>query len=207
MASIQNREHRSLAMLSPGHKEKRINTDFYVEGLAATFEPYELYESDGIKYYEKIDRNAFIGCDMSDIIMQYDHKGRVLARKSNGSLIVEVTERGLFVAADLSNSNASTEMYQDIASGLVSKMSWSFTIANEEFDRETRTRIIKKVKKIYDISCVSIPANNDTEINARSYFDSLTEELRAEQHRKRAMQLKIKALLLQNTIRKELKND
>ena len=79
---------------------KRIESDYYIEGYATTFEPYELYEHDGIKFYEQIDRNAFDGADFSDVIMQYDHEGRVMARQSNKTLIVEPDERGLFVCAD-----------------------------------------------------------------------------------------------------------
>ena len=108
---------------------QRLDSEHYVEGYATKFEPYELYEFDGVKYYEKIDRNAFEGADMSDIIMQYDHAGRVLARKSNGSLIVEPNDEGLFICADLSKSDAGRSLYEDIESELVTRMSWAFTVA------------------------------------------------------------------------------
>lgn len=189
MPKVKEREYRNLNLLKPS---KRLNSDFYVEGLAATYEPYELYEIDGVKYYEKIDRNAFIGADMNDIIFQYDHTGRVLARKSNNTLIVEPTEKGLFIAADLSTSKASQELYQDIASKLITRMSWAFTIAEDYFDRESRTRVITKVKKIYDCSAVSIPANNETSISARSYFNGEIEKQLA--HRRKALQLKLKLI-------------
>lgn len=173
---------------------KRIDSDYYVEGLATTYEPYELYEFDGVKYYEQIDRNAFDEADISDVIMQYDHEGRVLARQSNGSLIVEPNDEGLFICADLSGSNASQEMFQDITSGLVTKMSWAFTVSEESYDRDTRTRTILKVKKIYDVSAVSIPANSETLISARSFFDGVIEEEKQELlERKRQIQrLKLK---------------
>lgn len=191
MPKVKEREYRSLNLLEPS---KRLNSEFYVEGIAATYEPYELYEVDGVKYYEKIDRNAFVNTDMSDVILQYDHKGRVLARQSNGTLIVEPQEKGLFVAADLSTSNASKELYQDIASGLVTRMSWAFTVAEDYFDRETRTRVISKVKKIYDCSAVSIPQNPETEISARSYFNGEIEKEKQLANKKRILQMKIKIL-------------
>lgn len=177
-------------------QEKRLDSNFYVEGYATTYEPYELYEIDGIKYYEQIDRNAFIGADMSDVIMQYDHEGRVLARQSNGSLIVEPSDDGLFICADLSHSSASKDLYEDITSGLVTKMSWAFTVAEDEFDRDTRTRIIKRVNKVYDVSAVSIPANADTLINARSFFDGVIEEEKQEllERRKKLLRLKLKIM-------------
>lgn len=177
-------------------QEKRLDSNFYVEGYATTFEPYELYEVDGVKYYEKIDRNAFIGADMSDVIMQYDHEGRVLARQSNGSLIVDPNDDGLFICADLGHSSASKDLYEDITSGLVTKMSWAFTVAEDEFDRDTRTRIIKRVNKVYDVSAVSIPANADTLINARSFFDGVIEEEKQEllERKKQLIRLKLKLM-------------
>ena len=178
-------------------QQKRMDSNFYVEGFATTFEPYELYEYEGVKYYEQIDRNAFIGADMSDVIMQYDHAGRVLARQSNGSLIVEPNDDGLFICADLSNSSASKDLYEDITSGLVTKMSWAFTVAEDEYKRETRTRIIKRVNKVYDVSAVSIPANSDTLINARSFFDGVIEEEKQELLERRKQLLRLKTKLYQ----------
>lgn len=181
--------------MEPNQTQKRIETDFYVEGFATTFEPYELFEVDGVTYYEQIDRNAFINADMSDVIMQYDHTGRVMARQSNGSLIIEPNDDGLFICADLSKSNASRELFEDISQGLVTKMSWAFTIAEEEFDRDTRTRLIKRVKKVYDVSAVSIPANDDTLISARSFFDGVIEEEKQELLERRRQLLRIKLKL------------
>lgn len=162
-------------------QEKRIDSDYYVEGYATTFnKPYELYEFDGVKYYEVIDRHALDGADMSDIIMQYDHSGKVIARKSNNTLIVEPNNDGLFICADLSKSAASKELYEEINNGLVTKMSWAFTVAEDNYDRDTRTRTISKIKKIYDVSAVSIPANDDTDIKARSFFSGEIEKEKQE---------------------------
>lgn len=163
-----------------------------MEGYATTFEPYVMYEFDGIKVYEQIDRNALQGADLSDVIMQYDHEGRVLARQSNGSLIIEVDEKGLFVAADLSKTNASRELFEDIDQGLVTKMSWAFTIAEDEYDKESRTRIIKRINKVYDVSAVSIPANGDTLINARSFFDGVIKDEQQELLKRKRQALQIK---------------
>lgn len=148
----------------------------------------------GVKYYEVIDRHALDGADMSDVILQYDHEGKVLARNSNGTLQVEIDDYGLLVAADLGKSNASKELYEEIDNGLVTRMSWAFTVAEEAYDRETRTRVIKRVKKLYDVSAVSIPANQDTEISARSYFNGVIEEEKQELlvQRKRILKLKLK---------------
>lgn len=189
------REYRAIVLpLQTQETNKRIDTDYYVEGYATTFdEPYLLYEIDGIKYYEKIDRNALEGADISDVIMQYDHQGKVLARLSNGTLGIEPTEKGLFIYADLSKSQEARELYEEIKNGLVTKMSWAFTVADEEYDKETRTRIIKRIKKVYDVSAVSIPANDGTIISARSFIDGVIEKEQQEllERRKRKIKLLI----------------
>lgn len=170
-------------------QQKRIESDNYVEGYATTFdEPYVLWEYDGIKYYEVIDRNALAEADMSDVIMQYDHQGKVLARLSNNTLGLEPDNKGLFIFADLSKSQASREMYGEIESGLVNKMSWAFTVAEDKYNNETRTRTITKIRKVYDVSAVSIPANGDTNISARSYCEGvIAKETQELQERNKAL--------------------
>lgn len=163
---------RALTVLSHNPAERRIDTEHYVEGFAARYEPYVLYyDHRGEPVYERFERGCFDNCDMSDIIMQYDHEGRVLARNSNGSLIVEATDEGLFVAADLGRTEAARELHADIQAGMVTKMSWRFRCGNYYFDNDTRTIVHLTVKKIYDVSAVSIPANDNTEINARAWVD------------------------------------
>ena len=169
-------------LLPPQAAEKRLDSEYYVEGYATTFDdPYVLYEYDGVKYREKIDRYALDGADLSDVIMQYGHAGRVLARNSNGTLLLEPNERGLFIAADLSKSEAARSMYEEIGSGLVTRMSWAFRVEKDAYDRATRTRTVLKIAKVYDVSAVSVPANPATEISARSYFDGVIERERQEQ--------------------------
>ncbi len=166
---------RALAVLTHSPTQKRIDSDFYVEGYAARFEPYELYrDANGEPVYECFERGCFDGCDMNDIIYQFDHAGKVMARTSNGSLIVEPDESGLFVAADLSRTATARAHYEDdIASQMVTKMSWRFAVGDYYFDRETRTIVHTSVRKIYDVSSVSIPANDNTEINARAWVDGV----------------------------------
>ena len=154
--------------------KNRFNSDFYVEGYATTFEdPYEMFEDyDGWKYVEVIDRNALDGCDMSDVIFQYDHEGRVYARNTNNTLYFEPNEHGLFIAADLSKTSLARQMYEDIQVGNVTRMSWAFIPSEEVYteDRENKvfTTRITRVKKMFDVSAVSYPADPNTEISARN---------------------------------------
>ena len=193
----QDREYRTLAApLSAQAAAKRIETDFYVEGYATTFEsPYLLYEIEGTKFYERIDAHALDGADMSDVIMQYDHEGRVFARQSNGSLILMPDHKGLLIAADLGRTDLARGLYQDIQAGMITKMSWAFTVKTDSYDRATHTRTILEIKKVYDVSAVSIPANGDTEISARSFAHRSYEAERQERLLQRARLLKIRASL------------
>mgnify|MGYP005764823659 FL=1 len=171
-----------MPLLIPAETNKRFDTDYYVEGYATTFEdPYALWEYDGVQYKEVIDRHALDGADLSDVIMQYDHGGRVFARtgKSN-TLLIEPQEHGLFMAADLSKTEQARSMHEDIAAGLVTKMSWAFTVQEDSYDRDTHTRRILKIKKVYDVSAVSFPANPSTDISARSWLDGVIEAEKAE---------------------------
>ena len=171
-----------MPLLIPAEANKRFDTDYYVEGYATTFEdPYVLWEYDWVQYKEVIDRHALDGADLSDVIMQYDHGGRVFARtgKSN-TLLIEPQEHGLFMAADLSKTEQARSMHEDIAAGLVTKMSWAFTVQEDSYDRDTHTRRILKIKKVYDVSAVSFPANPSTDISARSWLDGVIEAEKAE---------------------------
>ena len=127
--------------------------------------------------------------------MQYDHEGRVFARQSNKTLLLEPDIKGLFVAADLSKTDLARGLYQDIDAGMITKMSWAFTVAEESYDRETHTRTILKIKKVYDVSAVSIPANGDTEISARNFAHRSYEAEKQELLNKRVQLLKIRTML------------
>lgn len=194
----KEREYRALAApLSAVAAAKRIDTEYYVEGYATTFnKPYLLYEfEDGTKYYERVDAHALDGADMSDVIMQYDHEGRVFARQSNKTLILVPDHKGLLVAADLGKTDLARGLYQDIDAGMITKMSWAFTVLEDSYDRATHTRTILKIKKVYDVSAVSIPANGDTEISARNFARRSYEAEKQELLKRRVQLLKIRASL------------
>ena len=164
---------RSLQLFTPAPAVKRIESNYYVEGYAARYEPYVLFEDEDGPIYERFDRECFTGCDMSDIIFQLNHQGTVMARLSNGSLIVEPDEVGLFTAADLGRTESARRLYEEISTGMVTKMSWGFILGDYTYDQESRTIIHRSVRKIFDVSAVSIPANQNTSINARSWADGV----------------------------------
>lgn len=178
MAIKNDRQYRMIQL--PEMQFRAVEDEeqpFVVEGYATTYDdPYTLFEYDGIKYQEKISRDALAGADMGDVIFLYNHEGMVFARQSNGTLELSSDDRGLHVRADLSSTEDSRRMYESIKAGLVTQMSWAFTINAEEYDERTHTRTISSVKKVYDVSAVSIPANPNTDISARSFWDGVIAE-------------------------------
>lgn len=184
-----------------------------VEGHASTFnQPYELtsyrdWEGYDVLINEQVDPNAFAKCDMTDVIMQYDHEGRVLARTRNGTLEISTDTTGLYVKADLSKSELGAGLYKDIKNGIIDRMSFGFTIDGSKTERTvdeqnktiTVLRTITKVGKLYDVSAVSIPANDGTDISARSFTDGVIEKLKAErldelkkEKQRKALKLKLR---------------
>lgn len=187
MPNKTDREYRSMTLAVEERAEEEQER-MVVSGYASTFdEPYKLWEDDSVEVWEKVDRSAFDETDMSDVIMQYDHAGRVFARVRNNTLTVSPDERGLFISADLSGTDIGRSLYQEIAGGYTDRMSFGFTVdedTREIVDDRTSgktvmTRTITKVGKLYDVSAVSLPANPGTSISAR-FLDGAIEEARAE---------------------------
>lgn len=197
MAIKDDREYRMIQM--PEMQFRALEEDdqkYIVEGYATTFnDPYVMYEYDGVKYKEEIDRDALLEADMGDVIFLYNHEGMVFARQSNGTLQLSANDKGLYVRADLSSTEASRQMYESIKAGLVTQMSWAFTISDEEYDEKKHTRSIRKIRKVYDVSAVSIPANPNTDISARSYFDGVIEQERRSERERAEKVERIKNLL------------
>ena len=166
----EGREYRALQDFSLVHREEG-SEEYRVKGTAVVFDtPTVIAEYDGIKYCEVIDRHAFDECDLSDVIMNYNHAGKVVARLRNKTLALDINERGVDIEANLGGTNAGRELYEEIDGGYVDKMSFSFTVREAKYDSTTHTRTITKVKKLYDVSAVDIPAYNETSIAARSFF-------------------------------------
>lgn len=180
---IENgREYRNLVL-----EIKEDNTDYMVSGYATTFDqPYVLYHIDDNKVVkEQVDRNAFENTDMSDVIFQYDHEGRVFARLSNDTLKLTTDQHGLLVEAYLGGTEIGRNLYEEIKGGYTNKMSFGFTVADDDIaeEKDGYLRTIKSIGKLYDVSAVSLPANDYTEISARNRCDGAIAEIEQERAR------------------------
>ena len=209
----QGREFRRMAtpmQVRADEGDDPAENDCSVEGYATTFNQlYELWSMDGYTVEEQVDARAFDDCDMSDVIMQYDHHGRVFARNRNQTLTVNPDEHGLHVVAVLGGTELGRQVYEEIKGGYSDRMSFAFTVAEDKRevfeDHETGNvtvrRTILRINKLYDVSVVSIPANDATEIFARGMADGAiswaAQELRAYEARCRARKrLKLKLKLM-----------
>lgn len=145
-----------------------------IEGYAVVFDnPATHYE-----YTEIVDKNAFNGCDMSDVCLKYNHQDNflILARTRNNSLQLIVDDKGLKIRAELIDTTNNRDVYKMIKARLLEKMSFAFTVDKEEYDHETNTRRILHIDKLYDVSIVDVPFYDSTEIYARKKEDYLKEK-------------------------------
>ena len=207
MAVKNDREYRDMTMEIRSAEAEDVEQEErkVVKGYASTFnEPYTLYENDDWRFDEVVDARAFDNTDMSDVIMQYDHEGRVFARMSNNTLTVTPDEKGLLIEADLGGTELGRQLFEEIRGGYTNKMSFGFTVDGEEV-RDTKApdgkaltvRTITSVRKLYDVSAVSLPANDATSISVRSLTDGEIERIQAERLEAEKLELRRKKLMLE----------
>ena len=195
MAITKDREYRSFEF-SPTKEAEMI-----IEGIPVVFEEKTvMFEVDGIKYYEKVSRDAFNGALIDDVVLNIDHVGKPAAKTKNGTLELEVRNNDIYMKADLSKNATGRELFEDITNGFYDKMSFAFTIADEEYDKDTRTRTIKRVDRLYDVSAVTVPAYQQTTLNARSFFSVEAEKELLE---KREQELRVAKLRLRLKLKGE----
>ena len=204
MAVKSNREYRDMTMeVRTAETEEASDNRKMVTGYASTFnEPYTLYENDDWRFNEVVDARAFDNTDMSDVILQYDHCGRVFARISNNTLTVTPDEKGLLIEADLGGTELGRQLFEEIRGGYTNKMSFGFTVDGEDYldtkdadGKALTVRTITSVRKLYDVSAVSLPANDATSISVRSLTDGEIERIQAERLEAEALELRRRKLL------------
>ena len=204
MAVKSEREYRDMTMeVRTAETDEAPDERKMVTGYASTFnEPYTLYENDDWRFNEVVDARAFDNTDMSDVILQYDHCGRVFARISNNTLTVTPDEKGLLIEADLGGTELGRQLFEEIRGGYTNKMSFGFTVDGEEIrdmkdadGKDLTVRRITSVRKLYDVSAVSLPANDATSISVRSLTDGEIERIQAERLEAEKLELRRRKLL------------
>ncbi|XXO39442.1 phage major capsid protein (plasmid) [Lactiplantibacillus plantarum] len=136
-------------------------------------------------FVEVIDPKALDGVDLSNVIMLDQHDfSKPLASVKAGTLKLDIDEKGLHFVATLDDSvSYANDAYQNVKSGNVDSMSFRFDIddGSDEFTRDEDgkiTRTIKQVKSLFEISTVTVPAYDDSnvQVNKRSYEDYLNSQ-------------------------------
>ena len=194
------REYRDFTLAVVENENNDTEERKMVNGYASVFDtPYTLYDGSDVVIQEQVDSRAFDEADLSDVIFQYNHEGRVFARTSNNTLAIIPDERGLAIEADLGGTDIGNQLYQEIKGGYTTKMSYGYTVREAEWTdskmedgRTLELRTIKAVGKVYDVSAVSIPANDATSISVRNLSDGVIAEIEAE--RLKALELERRKL-------------
>ena len=206
----EGRQYRTIDV-SGFERRSEGDSERVVSGYATTFnQPYELYRFSvaGSVYIinEQIDARAFDETDMSDVVMQYDHEGRVFARISNGTLELDPDEHGLHIRANLGGTEIGRQLYEEIEGGYTTKMSFGFRVGEdkreETVERNNETgvttttilRTITKISKLYDVSAVSLPANDATSISARNFGEGVVAEIMEEVQKREKQKQKIRII-------------
>lgn len=155
-----------------------------IVGYAAKFESW----SDPIMgwFREKIARGAFDGCDLSDVIMCFNHNtDSILARTTSGTLRLEVDDVGLRFAFEAPNTTSGSDMLELVRRGDVSKCSFRFGVEQDEWQYADEQnglamdeRMILRFSRVVDVSLVVFPAYPETEASVRYLEERKAEYLR-----------------------------
>lgn len=133
-----------------------------LEGYAALYnEPTDLGP-----FREMIAPGAFAEVLDDDVRLLLNHDGAPLARTKNGTLQLSDDERGLMYRAELIDTQAGRDLYAMVKRGDITQSSFGFTIEKQEI-QEDGLRVITKVGRLLDVSPVTYPAYESTEVYAR----------------------------------------
>ena len=188
---MKNKEIRLLdvELRTSDEDEKMI-----VEGYAITFNQPATHG-----YTEIISEKALDNTDMSDVPLKYNHEDShlIMARTRNKSLELKKDDKGLFIRAELIDTQSNKDIYKSIKAGLIDKMSFAFATRGDEYDYDTDTRTITDIEKLFDVSVVDMPFYDSTSVYARGENDDFLarrEELRKEHEEKLAEEQRKQAL-------------
>ena len=153
-----------------------------LEGYAIVFNEETLIGDAKRGFREMVMPSALTNASMKDVPLKYNHMDNflVIARTKNGSLKLEVDDKGLKIRAELLDTQTNKDIYKMVQNGLLDKMSFAFTVNAQEWDRsgDVPLRKITSIERLYDVSIVDLPAYEGTSIYSRS-LDFVESELRA----------------------------
>jgi len=180
---------KEVRLLDVEYRAEEKDGKMIIEGYPVTFNSPATHYG----YTEIIEPKAFEGCDMSDVVMRYNHNDGylIMARTRNRSLQLDVDSFGMKSTAELIDTGPNKDVYKSVQAGLIDKMSFAFTVEEDSFDYDTDTRTIKKISKLYDVSVVDVPYYDSTSVYARKLdnFMDYKKVIESEKRKKLAMKL------------------
>lgn len=128
---------------------------------------------------EMIASGALDECNLKDVRFLVNHNTDMipLARSrnnnKNSTMQLSPDKKGMEIRVNLDteNNTDSKNLYSAIKRGDITNMSFMFTIDDEEWndlESEHPTRIIRKIGQVFEVSAVTFPAYESTEISARN---------------------------------------
>lgn len=158
-----------------------------IVGYGATFETWS--EPICGWFREKIARDAFAECDMSDVIACFNHNpDNLLARTTSGTLELTVDDKGLRFSFEAPRTTLGNDMLEQVRRGDISKCSFRFVVgedswvyADDKNGLECDERTLLKIRRLFDVALVVYPAYKDTEVSVRLLEERKAEHLRREE--------------------------
>nr|DAY85263.1 MAG TPA: prohead serine protease [Caudoviricetes sp.] len=122
------------------------------------------------EFVEVISPEALRNADLSDVRCLIDHNSSyVLGRTVADTLKLEVDDVGLRFRCELPNTSYARDLYENIKLGNINQCSFGFTIEEDgdEFERREDgifKRTVNKIRSLFDVSIVTYPAYEDTDV-------------------------------------------
>lgn len=198
---VNNLEIRSTEEIKAVDNEKMI-----VEGYALRF---NTLSNDLGGFVETISPQALKDADLSDVRCLIDHdSSKVLGRTTSDTLKLKVDDTGLYFRCQLPDTSYSRDLYENIRLGNINQCSFGFILDEDGDTIEKRDdglfkRTLNKIRSLFDVSVVTYPAYNDTDVapalrSIEAVKDKEKEEIRKqeEEQRKKNELLKLKLDLL-----------
>ena len=164
-----DREQRQVRAIPATFSTREDGDDLSIEGYFAVFDSnYDI--APGMS--ESVDRHAFDNTLSGDIRALVNHETRlVLGRTSAHTLELRTDEHGLWgkIAVNPKDSDA-MNLYERVKRGDVSQCSFGFDITDEESTINDNGDVHWTIKGVdlYEVSCCTFPAYEQTNISARS---------------------------------------
>ena len=166
--------------------------ELVVEGYAITYMQETLIGNEEWGWIESVDPHALDEADIRDCCFKYNHGDAmgILGRVKNGSLTLKNDDYGCLTRNKLPNTTQGRDFYTLVKDGYIDKMSFAFTVAEEEIDYNSKPmkRVIKRIGKLFDVSGVDIPAYDTTSLFARSKEMAEAKSLLEAEAEKRALE-------------------